>query len=176
MSIIKCPECGKEISSETKICLNCGYKIKKKRKKIKSINKKKLILGNVFFGVIIVISVILFFSTSILNENEKIIYNAVSKIQPKFKVPSSIEVSEVKLCGNEYAILNIGGENSFGAINTETYYLHDNNLYQLSDSKHETIEIVEACFKLEKNNSDELVILSNKSVNKINKKLQGRYK
>ena len=49
MSIIKCPECGKEISSETKICLNCGYKIKKKRKKIKSINKKILILGTVFF-------------------------------------------------------------------------------------------------------------------------------
>ena len=40
MSIIKCPECGKEISSETKICLNCGYKIKKKRKKIKSIQQK----------------------------------------------------------------------------------------------------------------------------------------
>ena len=29
MSMIKCPECGKEISDKTKKCLNCGCPIKK---------------------------------------------------------------------------------------------------------------------------------------------------
>lgn len=29
MALIKCPECGKEISSEANACLNCGFPIKK---------------------------------------------------------------------------------------------------------------------------------------------------
>jgi hypothetical protein len=28
MAMINCPECGKEISSEAKICLNCGCPLK----------------------------------------------------------------------------------------------------------------------------------------------------
>ena len=32
MSLIKCPECGKEISSSAKMCPNCGYEIKTKIK------------------------------------------------------------------------------------------------------------------------------------------------
>ncbi len=31
MSLIKCPECGKEISNQAKICPNCGYEIKHKK-------------------------------------------------------------------------------------------------------------------------------------------------
>lgn len=29
MSLINCPECGKEISNRSEICINCGYPIKK---------------------------------------------------------------------------------------------------------------------------------------------------
>lgn len=29
MALIKCPECGKEISSKAEICIGCGYPIKK---------------------------------------------------------------------------------------------------------------------------------------------------
>ena len=27
MALIKCPECGKEISDKSKTCINCGYPI-----------------------------------------------------------------------------------------------------------------------------------------------------
>lgn len=29
MALIKCPECGKEISDTSKRCVHCGYKLKK---------------------------------------------------------------------------------------------------------------------------------------------------
>ena len=52
MALIKCNECGKEISDTVKRCINCGAKIKKERRKL---NKKKkfLILSIVILGVII---------------------------------------------------------------------------------------------------------------------------
>lgn len=27
MSLIKCPECGKEVSDKAKVCTNCGYQL-----------------------------------------------------------------------------------------------------------------------------------------------------
>ena len=33
MALIKCPECGKEISDSISTCPNCGYVLKKKNKK-----------------------------------------------------------------------------------------------------------------------------------------------
>lgn len=38
MALVKCPECGKEISDTIKKCPNCGYKNKKK------LNKKKIVI------------------------------------------------------------------------------------------------------------------------------------
>lgn len=29
MSMIKCPECGKDVSDKAEVCLNCGYNIAK---------------------------------------------------------------------------------------------------------------------------------------------------
>lgn len=34
MAMIKCPECGKDVSDKAKVCPNCGVKIKRKSKKI----------------------------------------------------------------------------------------------------------------------------------------------
>ena len=31
MSLIKCPECGKEVSDKSEVCIHCGYPINKKR-------------------------------------------------------------------------------------------------------------------------------------------------
>lgn len=36
MSLIKCPECNKEISSEAESCPNCGYVIKAKKQVLKN--------------------------------------------------------------------------------------------------------------------------------------------
>lgn len=35
MSLIKCPECGKEISDKSNACIHCGYKISSKNKMVK---------------------------------------------------------------------------------------------------------------------------------------------
>lgn len=35
MSLINCPECGKEVSDKAKVCTNCGVKIKKNNKTLK---------------------------------------------------------------------------------------------------------------------------------------------
>jgi DNA-directed RNA polymerase subunit RPC12/RpoP len=32
--LVKCPACGKEISSEAEICINCGHPISKKEKEV----------------------------------------------------------------------------------------------------------------------------------------------
>ena len=48
MALIKCPECGKEISDTVKTCPNCGYKKSKKE-----ISKKKLIIIIILLIVII---------------------------------------------------------------------------------------------------------------------------
>lgn len=53
MSLIKCPECGKEISDEAKVCPNCG-KPMVTSKEIKPINKLAIIIPCVVvIGIII---------------------------------------------------------------------------------------------------------------------------
>lgn len=41
MALIKCPECGKEISDKSKICVNCGYPIEEYMRKIEGERRKK---------------------------------------------------------------------------------------------------------------------------------------
>mgnify|MGYP002678385284 CR=1 FL=1 len=38
MALIKCPECGKEVSDKAEKCLNCGYPIKNRDYEEKSVN------------------------------------------------------------------------------------------------------------------------------------------
>ncbi len=60
MALIKCKECGKEISDTSKKCIHCGAKIKKEKSKNSSKIKKKLILillgATLIIGSIITIS------------------------------------------------------------------------------------------------------------------------
>lgn len=44
MALIKCPECGQEISDSLKRCHHCGMKIKKVKEKKKLSKKKKIII------------------------------------------------------------------------------------------------------------------------------------
>lgn len=39
MALIKCPECGKEVSDKANVCLNCGYSI---REYVENIRKKEV--------------------------------------------------------------------------------------------------------------------------------------
>ena len=56
MALIKCPECGKDISNRTEKCVHCGYPVKqfilqKKKKKIRI-----EISCIIFFFIVIIIS------------------------------------------------------------------------------------------------------------------------
>ena len=42
MALIQCPECGKTFSNTVKKCPNCGYKIRKEKKKIEKGTKIKI--------------------------------------------------------------------------------------------------------------------------------------
>jgi len=50
MALIKCPECGKEISDTAKICPECGYKIKKVNRKVYIIITIIVIIIGIIFG------------------------------------------------------------------------------------------------------------------------------
>ncbi len=71
MALIKCPECGKEISDTIEQCPYCGYRIKNKN----TINKKLLIVPIAIFIIVCVICIIKLFSNngSPVNQAIKII-------------------------------------------------------------------------------------------------------
>lgn len=48
MAIIKCPECGKEISDSVKRCPNCAYKLKRT-------NKRKIVI---IVAILVVVSIV----------------------------------------------------------------------------------------------------------------------
>lgn len=43
MALIKCPECGKEVSSEANACIHCGFPLKKENKENNEINGQYVI-------------------------------------------------------------------------------------------------------------------------------------
>ena len=51
MALIRCPECQGEISSTSKLCVHCGY-ILKKRKAKKESNQKPLSWGSLIFAIV----------------------------------------------------------------------------------------------------------------------------
>lgn len=52
MALIRCKECGKEISDSVKKCPNCGYREKKK------VSKKKIIVLGIIFTILAIIGII----------------------------------------------------------------------------------------------------------------------
>ena len=64
MALIKCSECGKEISDKSKVCIHCGNKIKKNKKKI----NENLLIIIIVVAVLLVLSIIIAVITSIKNK------------------------------------------------------------------------------------------------------------
>lgn len=63
MAMIKCPECGQEISDTSDKCIKCGYPIKSKKK----VNKK--LVGGIL--VFIVLAIIIVCTISVINKKTK---------------------------------------------------------------------------------------------------------
>ena len=60
MSLIKCPECRKDISSEANVCIHCGYPLQKKSKAEPKIKESKVIAyrGGAAYLPLYIISII----------------------------------------------------------------------------------------------------------------------
>ena len=54
MAMIKCPECGNEISEQADVCPNCGYPIKKHAKRI----NPKIVFLLIIVGIILLVAII----------------------------------------------------------------------------------------------------------------------
>ena len=143
-----------------------------KGKKNKS-NYKMLLKENKYYLVaILVVFVITTISVicvnNSLNSEEKLIYNVVSKNKEMFKNPESLKIVSAKVCNENYLMIRITANNSYGAETTETYYV---NKHTLTDDDLVSKVVVEKCFKEELNNYDDVKVLSNISIKKLNKKL-----
>ena len=41
MALMKCPECGKEVSDQSETCIHCGYSLKKESKEAENISTEE---------------------------------------------------------------------------------------------------------------------------------------
>ena len=58
MALIKCPECGKEVSSTAQKCINCGFILNKPKRSITGKIFKGLFVGfNAIMGLIILFTI-----------------------------------------------------------------------------------------------------------------------
>lgn len=138
-------------------------------------NKNKLIV--IVLAIFIVIEIIGIIVMKIsFNKEEQIVSDIVYQKQNEFKNPSTVKITEATVYNGKYIILQMGGNNSFGAFVKDTYYIKDNTLYTKDSNYMIAKEIVNKCVEYEKNSSGKIVKLGEESINKINSKLEKRYK
>ena len=135
-------------------------------------NKMKIVIPSII--IIIQIIAIIIIMTQ-LNTAEKHVYEIAFENLNKFKDPSSVKVIEANTYGDNYAIVKLGGTNSFGGFVSDTYYIENNDLYTYKENTKKAKEISENCFNYEKSNMNKVKKMDEKSLKKINKKIKARY-
>lgn len=149
MALIKCPECGKEISDKTKKCPECGYPIKKLNKK--SGTKRKIIISLIIvIGIIFIISITVIIiklsngkstqqveqqtQTEIvtetpLNDYEYAAINLVNKLKDRLKNPDSLKIYSLNVRQfykgetTYHFCIDYSAQNGFGGNNRKTEYI-----------------------------------------------------
>lgn len=120
MSLIKCPECGKQISSEVKNCPKCGYPLKKSGAFL-------AIMGWVVAGVLVVSM----FSCEPRNQNLNT-GNNDSKPSHVVAETRSVDVIEDKWCRGEFGTKAICGVVENNTDRQYSYVGIEINLYDAS--------------------------------------------
>lgn len=120
MSLIKCPECSKEVSEQTEFCPNCGYPIKQKKDKRL---KKKIII---FFFSIFILAGISTAAFWVFKPAEK---NSVNISECMFDYPPSQDI----------CIKELGSPNE-QEIETDGFRMKWNN-YKLVDDYEGGLEV-----------------------------------
>lgn len=155
MALIKCRECGKEISSTVKKCPNCGYKNEqlkeeKKEKRINFIKKYKKVITIITVVVIVgVVGIVVCnqqmakraeeervqaeVEANTLNEDEKIVAKIVKKYQSALKNPESMQIFEIRKY-DSFVLMDTSGQNGFGGITRDVVSYSFDGTYMGNDS------------------------------------------
>lgn len=127
MSLIKCPECGKEISSTTKKCPYCGFKEKPSKKSI-------IIVVSILLLLIAIVGSIIFIlinnNDATLTYEEQMAVDCLNNYKYKLKNPESLQVFDIRWRdmssvndGDMAIYFDVAGQNSFGG-NTRSIILY----------------------------------------------------
>lgn len=153
MALMKCPECGKEVSDRALSCPSCGYPLHEnvptKEEESPNINitcddnmradtplqsiPKKKVSKKVLIGIctaifVCILSVTLFMQGFILIGDDKAVYDIVASCADSFKNPASVRIiSGTYDDGDLFA--RISAENGFGAFSTDNYMMSNNSCY-----------------------------------------------
>lgn len=119
MALVKCPECGKEISDTSKRCPHCGYREKKK------INKKVFLIGGIIIALLITFGIVFSFINreKPLTELEQKAVDCVLDYKSMLKNPGSLQVHDIRWAENNlvdgmiFIYLDVSGQNGFGGNN-----------------------------------------------------------
>lgn len=134
----------------------------------------KLLKNNFYFLIVILIGIVTLITVNQVNnklsEPEQKLLDIIEKKKNDFKNPESLKVLSAKICNDDYSIIKITANNSFGAETTDIYYVNKNVM-----TTDETVAkaVAEQCYNEELKNYDNVIVLSDKSISKINKQLRG---
>lgn len=121
MALIKCPECEKEVSTQAKVCPNCGYRLKEW--KIEEFGRKlyqKRRLAAVVCGAIVVAVVAMLLYANTLTPYEKLAVENCNTLKGMLKSPDSFKLNDDILVyeDSDYGTIMFipySGANSYGA-------------------------------------------------------------
>jgi len=76
MSLIKCPECGKEISDKASHCINCGYSLAWEEQKSRHDKRKVIvIIITAIIVAVLCVSGVMIYKHYQLNQHEQFAYD-----------------------------------------------------------------------------------------------------
>lgn len=82
MALIKCPECGKEVSDKAKICVQCGYKLRQEQSVFGivgfALSILQLFLG--IYGIILSIPAFILSSIGCFEKDKKHLFGIIGNI------------------------------------------------------------------------------------------------
>lgn len=152
MALIKCPECGQEVSNLAPNCIHCGYSLNEEqidpapqqvnipagKHKREPLTKKKKIIIAVCCIVALLIG---YFGLFHLGEDEQYTYDLVIANISCFKNPKSVDVLSGTAGWMEedhepYAFVCISVTNNYGAEVTGYYCLQPDGISDVSDESY----------------------------------------
>ncbi len=102
MALIKCKECGKDISDTAEVCINCGAKTEKAKR-----DNKNIVRSGIVILIIVLLASVMF---AIYNHNPKIkVCNKAINILEKYRkdeIDTPKLINELKTLSNEAETLS----------------------------------------------------------------------